>query len=273
VLFDLTGKQNFLLDKLLHSIDWPFCMISFQIDESSVLYFSDSVEKYIARRNFNSSGLRGFVATRTYPHNPQSIHKFVHTLSPLKKFRSVGISVPPGPPVQSIVNTLTRVEELMSSSLESALSVDEIFRGLFISIEIGTDFFIEIARLKALRLLWIHLGFAYGLQVGQIPDLFIHATSAPRKNPTFQPHEHMLTGTLSAMAAIAGGCDALTVIPEAQGDEFQERIARNVSNLLREESHFNKVADATAGSYYVETLANEISQNAWTTFQKQTFNS
>jgi methylmalonyl-CoA mutase len=68
------------------------------------------------------------------------------------------------------------------------------------------------------------------------------------------------------MAAIMGGCTALSVIPDHENDERLDRIARNVSSLLREESYLNKVADPTAGSYYIDTLVKEIAEKAWTKF-------
>ena len=76
----------------------------------------------------------------------------------------------------------------------------------------------------------------------------------------------MLKSTSAALAAILGGCDALTVQPENE-NPMMARIARNVSSILREESHLSKVADPTAGSYYLESLTNQLAINAWKKFQ------
>ena len=77
----------------------------------------------------------------------------------------------------------------------------------------------------------------------------------------------MLKATMAAMASVIGGSNALTVYAEDNGNKMMERIASNVSNILREESHFNKVADPAAGAYVIEQMVNDIAQAAWEQFQ------
>jgi methylmalonyl-CoA mutase len=83
----------------------------------------------------------------------------------------------------------------------------------------------------------------------------------------------MLRATTEAMSAVMGGCDALTVLAydSVMGDqnsELGERIARNVSILMREEAHLDKIVDPSAGSYYIENLTYQLSTEAWNLFQK-----
>jgi methylmalonyl-CoA mutase len=82
----------------------------------------------------------------------------------------------------------------------------------------------------------------------------------------------MIKATTSAMAAICGGCDILTVEPENTSDATIQRIALNVSSVLREESFLNKVADPTAGSYFLESLVNELCEKAWAIFKAKVDN-
>ena len=104
-----------------------------------------------------------------------------------------------------------------------------------------------------------------------VNDLYIHSICTPFTDDTYAPHGNMLKGATAAMAAIIGGTSALTVLPEDDGDSMQRRIARNVSNVLKEESYLNKVADPAAGSYYLEHLTDTIAKAAWAKFQsKQT---
>jgi methylmalonyl-CoA mutase len=77
----------------------------------------------------------------------------------------------------------------------------------------------------------------------------------------------MIKSTTAAMASVLGGCDALTILPEDENNTTMNRIARNVSAILREESHLNKVADPLAGSYSMDTMVDAISKKAWTLFQ------
>jgi methylmalonyl-CoA mutase len=79
----------------------------------------------------------------------------------------------------------------------------------------------------------------------------------------------MLKSATAAMSAIFGGCDGLTIFPESDEDSMMARIARNVSSVLREESHLSKVADPTAGSYYLDSLIEQLADQSWRVFQKQ----
>lgn len=111
------------------------------------------------------------------------------------------------------------------------------FRNKIEVIEIGDDFFLEIARLKSIR--------------KKDPDRFIHAYIKPFTKEAYQPHGNMISSTVRALAAVLGGCDALTIEADS---ELEQRIAKNVSLIFREESHLNKTSDPTAGSYFLEAL-------------------
>jgi methylmalonyl-CoA mutase len=135
-----------------------------------------------------------------------------------------------------------------------------------VSVSIGTDFFVELAKLRALRLTWKKI--VSDSSSAEVP-IFIHARSEPWLNPSYSPHGNMLKGTTAAMAAILGGCDVLSVEPEQDDQGMMSRAARNVSNLLREESYFSKVADPVAGSYFLEELTREIADEAWKKIKQQ----
>lgn len=148
-------------------------------------------------------------------------------------FYSRGISVPQGTPAEEIIFA---VEQVRKGGSKPAVSV-----------MIGSDFFSEIAKLKVLRSM---LGSA----------AYLHAVSSPLADAAFQPHGTMLKSTTAALAAILGGCNALTVVPEDDANEMMARVARNVSSILREEAHVHQIADATAGSYYLEALCAQLNQ-------------
>jgi methylmalonyl-CoA mutase len=78
----------------------------------------------------------------------------------------------------------------------------------------------------------------------------------------------MLKSTTTAMSAILGGCNVITIMPEEDEGSFKSRVARNVLTILREESYLNLTADATVGSYYLENLIEQISISAWKKFQE-----
>jgi methylmalonyl-CoA mutase len=117
------------------------------------------------------------------------------------------------------------------------------FKNINELIEIGDDFFLEIAKLKALR--------------KEKPQRFIHAYIKPFTKEAYQPHGNMISSTFRALAAVLGGCDALTIESE-NDDDLGNRIAKNVSLILREESHIAKTSDATAGSYFIDSLIGNV---------------
>jgi methylmalonyl-CoA mutase len=264
ILFDTTQNNTISFSELLHLIEWPHCSIGFYLPDD-VDGFFDALSSYLSSNN-SPEKLNGFFLKKTYPHHPQSMHKVIHTMSAYSHLHFLGINTTIEDPVDQIndllLNAVTLIDQL--TELESAHSL--IMRNLFFSVPVGTDFFAEIAKLKALRLLWFQVLHAYGIHDRKLFDVTIHAYSEPWKKELFQPHENMLKGTMASLASILGGCNALSVHPDHEHDERLSRIARNVSSLLREESYLNKVADPTAGSYYVDTLVKEMAEKAWTKF-------
>jgi methylmalonyl-CoA mutase len=132
--------------------------------------------------------------------------------------------------------------------------------------DVGTHYFLEIARLRALRLLWWQIGQYYDTRLNLV-DVFVYANTIRMMPPDKEPYASMLANTTQAMAAIIGGCDALTMQPGAFTDAkdlvLAQRIARNVSVILKEESYFDKVNDPGAGSYLVENLTHQIARAVW----------
>jgi methylmalonyl-CoA mutase len=98
----------------------------------------------------------------------------------------------------------------------------------------------------------------------------IHCVTSKWNKSLSNPYVNMLRTQTEAMSAIIGGTDSLTVEPFdvtfRKPDEFSERIARNQQLILKEESYFDKVADPSAGSYYIENLTKLIAENAWKLF-------
>jgi methylmalonyl-CoA mutase len=229
VLFDIR-QRTVNLEVLLEGIDWPYCMIGFLTTKPSF----ESLNKLpglVRKKGWDVNTLSGFVFCDDRTGLTEDLESF-------KRFNTAGIFIADS---DDVVTQLTDV------ALQAQKPASE--KSFAVSLPIGTDFFIEQAKLKALRSIWSDISGS---------EIFIYARSSSWVAENFQPHGNMLKSTTAAMAAIAGGCDALTIYPEKEGDANMNRIARNVSNILREESHFNKVADTTAGSYYIEALTEEI---------------
>jgi methylmalonyl-CoA mutase len=153
----------------------------------------------------------------------------------------------------------------MDSYTDFGNARDLVWRNLAFSLASGRNFLLDIAKQKALRLLLYQVGQAFELT--QYTDVNINIRVEPFTDEKFQPHGNMIGGSVSALAAVAGGCDSVTVLPEDENNVTMTRIARNVCNILREESLLSKVADPMAGAYALENIVGELAIASWKDFQ------
>jgi methylmalonyl-CoA mutase len=134
----------------------------------------------------------------------------------------------------------------------------------------GSNYFAEIAKLRAARLLWSTVMTGFQAEDYEAVKMHIHSVTSEWNNTIYDPYVNMLRTQTEAMAAILGGTDSLTVEPFdvvfRQPGEFSERIARNQQLILKEEAYFDKVIDPAAGSYYIENLTSMIAVKAWKLF-------
>ncbi|MFY7829834.1 MAG: methylmalonyl-CoA mutase family protein [Flectobacillus sp.] len=175
--------------------------------------------------------------------------------------------------VQEIAFTLANALEYIDQLTEAGLSLEEILHKLEFGLAIGTDYFIEIAKIRALRYLWqkvLSEGYAFD-KANEFPAMITAYTSS-YFDAALTPNTNMLRATTEAMSAIIGGADALVLHAYnstfEQEEGFGKRIARNISTILKEESYLDKVNDASAGSYYIEHLTFELAQKALILLQK-----
>ena len=173
---------------------------------------------------------------------------------------------------QELAYTLASAIETIDRISEQNISLPEIVQKIEFSISIGTNYFVEIAKIRALKFLWTKiLTQGYGLEEQNIPTISVHCVTSSFYDAAITPHTNMLRATTEAMAAIIGGCTALSVRTYdetfKESDEFSRRIARNISTILKEESYFDKVIDPSAGSYFIENLTFKIAEEAFTLLQ------
>ncbi|MFC1733353.1 methylmalonyl-CoA mutase family protein, partial [candidate division KSB1 bacterium] len=151
------------------------------------------------------------------------------------------------------------------------LTVDKIASSMQFVFAVSANYFLEIAKLRAARILWAKIVEQYNPSEGCSMKMLIHATSSIWNKTVYDPYVNMLRNTTEAMSAAIGGADSITVLPidsvYKQSDEFTIRNARNTQLLLKEESYLNKIVDPAAGSYYIETLTDGISEKAWEHFK------
>jgi methylmalonyl-CoA mutase len=164
-----------------------------------------------------------------------------------------------------IVATLVcYLEEMKTRGLSPA----SVLPHVRISLAVGSDYFMEIAKIRAARWLWSKVAAAYGVENAPV---HIHACTSRWNKTTYDAHTNMLRVTSEAFAAVVGGVDSLHIGPfdEISGktDEFSRRIARNVHTILREECGLDRVIDPAGGSTYIEWLTDQIAAKSWEIFQ------
>ncbi len=150
----------------------------------------------------------------------------------------------------------------------STINKEEIISNFVFITEYRNSYFLEIAKQKSLILLATEIVNQYGFEEFT-PDLIqlYGMTKVKTTEEIDDTNLNMLSNTTQAMSAIISGVQYLSILPH-NSEEFAHRIARNVSNLLREESYFDQIVDPTAGSYYIEQLTDQIAEKAWKKFQE-----
>ncbi len=258
VFFDLRDKSHVNFGQLLENINWAYCSLFFKLQPQHAAPLAQFLKETPIPRN----EISGALVWEALPSDGEW-----QLLSPVGgKLRVMGVAVAPSTPVQEVADALTIAVNAMRSSNTTA-TVQSLVRSTAFFVTAGVDFLETIAKLKALRSLWLQVMHAYGVHDATPQDVFVHVTSPPWSDDRFQPHANMIKGTLAAMASVFGGADALTVKAEDEANATMSRVARNVSSILREESYLNQVADPTAGAYALEAMTDEIAKAAWDVFQ------
>ena len=160
--------------------------------------------------------------------------------------------------------------ELLAKLTEAGFTVDEVAKNIKFNFGISSNYFMEIAKFRAARWLWAEIVKAYAPACDCACKMHVHAQTSEWNMTIFDAHVNLLRSQTEAMSAAIAGVDSITVRPFDKTyqtpDDFSERIARNQQLLLKEESHFDKVVDPSAGSYYVEVLTNSLADVAWKLF-------
>ncbi len=181
------------------------------------------------------------------------------------KIHNAGSSI-----IQELGMTMAMAVEYLEWLTDNGVEVKEAAANMRFVFAVGSNYFMELAKMRAARTLWAQILKAYGIAEEEQSPMVIHGVTSDWNKTVYDPYVNMLRTTTEAMSGILGGVDSFTVRPFdasfREPNEFSNRIARNQQLLLKEESYFDKVADPGAGSYYIENLTNSIMENAWKIF-------
>ncbi|HLB07843.1 MAG TPA: methylmalonyl-CoA mutase [Alphaproteobacteria bacterium] len=220
--------------------------------------------------------LKEFMVRNTYIYPPEPSMRIVadvieHTAKHMPKFNSISISgyhmqEAGATQVQELAFTLADGLEYVRAALLRGLSVDEFAPRLSFFFAIGMNFFMEIAKLRAARLLWARIMGRFNPQDARSLMLRTHCQTSGVSLTEQDPYNNVVRTAYEAMAAALGGTQSLhtNALDEALAlpTEFSARIARNTQLLLAEETGVTRVVDPLGGSYYVEALTHALAEHA-----------
>ncbi len=174
--------------------------------------------------------------------------------------------------VQELGFSLAAANELVARLTDLGCKAHRVASRIVLSVGVGSTYFMEIAKIRAARLLWSKIVEQYQPECDCAYKLFINATTSSWNQSVYDPYVNMLRSTTEAMSSAVAGADSISVLPfdnaYKEADDFGYRIARNQQLLLKEESYLDKIVDPAAGSYYIENLTDEIAKGAWAHFMK-----
>jgi len=271
-LIDITTIS---LPKLLNSIKLSETPVVFQTNAQSAELLSALAQfiPYQMKGGLADDGLARWMTQGVWAENyfeTLSIHLRNTQNSPY--FRTIGINVSVyhnagANAVQELAFALASAVTYIDKLTDLGMTFEDVSAKISFTVSVGTQYFLEIAKLRALRYLWMRICTAYE---APLPYCHIQAHTSTFYDAAITPNTNMLRATTEAMSAVIGGCDVLTVhafdATFKESDEFSERIARNISTLLKDEAHLDKTADPAAGSYFIENLTLQLIDAAWTLF-------
>ncbi|MEG0808129.1 MAG: methylmalonyl-CoA mutase family protein [Alistipes sp.] len=172
--------------------------------------------------------------------------------------------------VEELAFALAAGNDYIAHLTDLGVDAEQVARKLRFSLSISSNYFMEIAKLRAARMLWANIVKGYNPEKNCACKMQIHAETSRWNQTVYDPYVNLLRGTTEAMSAAIGGVYSLEVTPFDRAyeapTEFSKRIARNAELILKHEAHFDQVVDPAGGSYYVENLTQSIAAEAWKLF-------
>jgi methylmalonyl-CoA mutase len=276
---DKQGLSKLLKDICLGAVEVNFCGHNVSaVSEIFAQYVKEMKYDNTLEGSFNFDPLgrlckKGNYCEGSLEKSLEKAVKLIRNTSDLANFRAVavngvnfanaGASV-----VQELGFALSMGAEYLTLLTDKGLSVAQVASKIKFNFGVSANYFMEIAKFRAARLLWAKVVEAYDANC-KVP-MNIHAETAKWNLTIYDANVNMLRTTTESMSAVIAGVDSLTVLPFdvtlENPTDFAERIARNQQIILKEESYLDKMVDPAAGSYYIENLTDALITEAWNLF-------
>ena len=203
--------------------------------------------------------------------------KLVETLKDYPNFRCIAVSSDAlnnagAYIVQELGYALAWGNEYLQQLVDAGVDVDLAAKSIKFNMGVSENYFMEIAKFRAARLLWAQIVKQYEPKCDCACKMVVNATTSYYNQTLFDSYVNLLRSQTEAMSAALGSVHSMVVTPfdapYEEATDFSERIARNQQLLIKEESHFDRIVDPSAGSYYIEHLTDALAQEAWKIFLK-----
>lgn len=277
---------------LLNGIYAPAVAINFSICACAAPQLANILVRYYGRMGYDTKGLIGSInvdpiknmllkgKALTREQVSQKIAETVKAAKSLPGYRVVGVNSvvlnnSGAYATQELAYALAWGAEYMTMLTEAGVPNYRAANAIRFNMGIGGNYFMEIAKFRAGRLLWAKIVEAYKAPIfttalRNAAKMNVSAETSRFNMTVFDAYVNLLRSQTETMSAALAGVDEITVTPfditYERPTDFSERIARNQQLLLKEEAHFDKIVDPAAGSYYLENLTASIAAEAWKQF-------
>lgn len=295
-------ESNLLTDslfaELLNGINPEEVELNFSTSQCQIVKLTKLLVAYYQEQKFNVMNLFGSVKFDYFNQLltegkeegelPSYLSELINAIAPLPFYRVCNVTASSLSNAgaylfQELGYALSWGNAYLSTMVEQGVPSAIAAKKIKFTFGVGSNYFLEIAKFRAARLLWANIAAAYeptcdhdcenegeGGRCRCASKMQIHAVTSTYNLTLYDEYVNLLRTQTEAMSAVLGGVDSMTVLPfdfpYKESDEFSERLARNQQLLLKEEAHFDKVIDPAGGSYYLETLTASIAEQAWNLF-------
>ena len=273
------------IETLLEGICAECVELNFSTCQGATVTLANLLVEYFTKKGYNLAALKGSI---NYDPMGKMLAKgkdvsnyiatakvLVEIMAALPKYRCITVNAlelnNAGSYIaQELGYALAWGNEYLNALIEAGVSADDAAKKIKFNFGISSNYFLEIAKFRAARMLWANIVKEYNPACDCACKMLAHAETSTFNLTLFDAHVNMLRTQTEAMSAALAGVNSITVSPFDKTyqtpDDFSERIARNQQLLLKEECHFDKVVDPAAGSYFIENLTVSIAQQAWNLF-------
>lgn len=266
----IVPTKDISIDKLLKDIDLTSTQIHFELQFLSEEFIKKTINiSSNSKIHLNIDIIGNLAKTGNWYYNLNKDHEILESIvlnsASLQSILSIDVSLYQNAGanmVQQLAYGLAHANEYLNHFGKKVVNQ------INFNVSIGTNYFFEIAKLRALQLLWKTLASEYSENVS---TCHIYATPTKRNKTIYDYNTNMLRTTTECMSAILGGAHTISNLPYDsvyhKDNEFGERISRNQLLILKHESYFNKVNNPADGSYYIENLTHQMAEKSLALFK------